>query len=70
MNFSVKIAFNVNHSVDTEAEPDIHPNMDKPEIGELKSKPAFKVEIVRGKTTFNILCSFVAPGEQEEGYSK
>jgi len=66
---AIKISFNVNHSVDTDAEPEIHSNLDKPELGELKSKPAFKVEIVRGKTTFSVLCSFVGPNEQEEGYN-
>lgn len=61
----------MNHSVDTDAEPEIHENMDKPEIGELKSKPAFKVELIRGDTTINVLCSFVPPSEQQDdGYSK
>lgn len=60
----------MNHSVDTDAEPEIHENMDKPEIGELKSKPAFKVELIRGDTTINVLCSFVPPTEQDDGYSK
>ncbi|KAJ8929059.1 hypothetical protein NQ314_018291 [Rhamnusium bicolor] len=37
----IKITFNVNHTVDTDAEPDLHENLDKAEIGELKSKPTF-----------------------------
>ncbi|CAH0547156.1 unnamed protein product [Brassicogethes aeneus] len=65
----VKIYFNVNHTVDADAEPELHENLDKPEIGELKSKPSFKVELVRGKTTVSILCSFVAPSDQDDGYS-
>lgn len=61
--------FNVNHSVDTENEPEVHPNMDKADIGEMKSKPAFKVDLMRGETTVCLLCSFVEPNEQEEGYN-
>lgn len=56
--------------MDTDAEPEIHENLDKPEIGELKSKPAFKVDLVRGNTTVSVLCSFVPPSEQDDGYSK
>lgn len=70
MFFRVKITFNVNHTVDTDIEAEIHPNLDKPEIGELKSKPSFKVEITRGSTTLSVMCSFIEPGEHEEGYSK
>lgn len=44
--------------------------MDKPDVGELKSKPAFKIDLHRGNTTISLLCSFIAPGEQDEGYSK
>ncbi|RZC35316.1 complement component 1 Q subcomponent-binding protein, mitochondrial, partial [Asbolus verrucosus] len=68
-NEIIKITFNVNHTVDSDVEPELHANMDKPDIGELKSKPAFKVEIVRGKTTLNLLCSFIGPNDQEEGYN-
>lgn len=66
---TVKITFNVNHTVDTDVEPEMHEGMDKPELGELKSKPSFKVELIRGSTTLNLLCSFVNPAEQEEGYT-
>ncbi|KRT80300.1 hypothetical protein AMK59_6612 [Oryctes borbonicus] len=65
----IRITFNVNHTVDTDSEPGLNPNMDKAEIGELKSKPAFKVELINGDTTVNLLCSFVNPNEQEEGYN-
>lgn len=68
-NETIKISFNVNHTVDTDVEPEIHPNMDKPEMGELKSKPAFKIELVRGNTTVSLMCSFIEPNEQEEGYN-
>lgn len=66
----IKITFNVNNSVDTDAEPEVHENLDKPEIGELKSKPSFRVDLVRGDNTISALCSFVPPSEQEDGYSK
>lgn len=67
--FRIKITFNVNHTVDTDPEPEVNPNADKPEIGELKSKPAFRVELSRGNTTVSLFCSFVNPGEDAE-YSK
>jgi len=66
---TIKVSFNVNHSVDSDAEPEVHENLDKPEIGELKSKPAFKIDIVRGDTTLSVLCSFVPPSEQDDGYN-
>lgn len=56
--------------MDTDPEAEIHEGMDKPDLGELKSKPSFKVDLLRGNTTVSLLCSFVNPGEQEEGYSK
>lgn len=65
----IKIRFNVNHTVDTDHEPELHPNMDKPDIGELKSKPAFKIDLIRDDTTVCLLCSFIGPNEQEEGYN-
>ncbi|XP_060520457.1 complement component 1 Q subcomponent-binding protein, mitochondrial [Cylas formicarius] len=64
---TVKISFNVNHSVDTD-EPEVHENSDKADVGELKSKPAFKIDLVRGDTTVSVLCSFVNAGE-EDGYN-
>lgn len=66
----IKISFNVNHSVDTDAEPELQENLDKPEIGELKSKPSFRIDLVRGNTTVTLSCSFINPNDQEEGYSK
>lgn len=68
-NETIKISFNVNHSVDTDTEPELHENLDKPEIGELKSKPSFKVDLVRGNTTLTLSCSFINPNDQEEGYN-
>lgn len=55
--------------MDTDVEPDINPNVEKPDIGELKSKPSFRVELIRGSTTVSLLCSFLSPGEESD-YSK
>ncbi|KAJ8922268.1 hypothetical protein NQ315_004206 [Exocentrus adspersus] len=68
-NENIKIIFNVNHSVDTDAEPGLHENLDKPDIGELKSKPSFRIELVKGNTTLSLACSFINPNDQEDGYN-
>lgn len=60
----------MNHSVDTESEPEINPQADEADIGALKSKPAFRVDIKRGDTTASLLCSFLSSGEQDDTYSK
>lgn len=44
--------------------------MDKPDIGELKSKPAFKIELLRGNTTVSLVCSYNNPQENDEEYSE
>lgn len=67
---TVKIQFSVNHTVDTEVEPEVNSSQDKPDVGELKSKPAFRVDFVRGNTTLSMLCSFIQETDQEEGYSE
>lgn len=69
MCFRIKISFNVNHSVDTDMEPEINEKMDKPDIGELKSRPAFKIDLVRGNTTISLFCSFINTQDQDENYS-
>ncbi|XP_072377206.1 complement component 1 Q subcomponent-binding protein, mitochondrial [Diabrotica undecimpunctata] len=66
---NIKLSFNVNHSVDSDVEPEVNENMDKPDIGELKSKPSFKVELVRGNTTISLLCSYLNTNEQDDGYN-
>ncbi|KAF5278862.1 hypothetical protein FQR65_LT03551 [Abscondita terminalis] len=66
---TIKIQFNVNHSVDTDNEPEMNPEADKPEIGELKSKPTFKVDLIRDNTTVSLVCSFIGPDQQEDGYN-
>lgn len=62
----IVINFNVNHTVDTEEEPEINPSADKPDLGEMRSKPQFEVDIVRGNTTLSFTCSFLE-GTPEEG---
>ncbi|XP_014274876.1 complement component 1 Q subcomponent-binding protein, mitochondrial isoform X2 [Halyomorpha halys] len=70
----IEVNFNVNHTVDTDpVEPEIEPTMDKPELGEMKSRPTFEVEIKRGGQTLGFTCSTVSPaqqqGQQEESYN-
>ncbi|KAB0792681.1 hypothetical protein PPYR_14640 [Photinus pyralis] len=66
---TIKIHFNVNHTVDTDAEPEISSTADKPDIGELKSKPSFKIDMVRDDTTVSLVCSFINADQQEDGYN-
>ncbi|XP_017125387.1 complement component 1 Q subcomponent-binding protein, mitochondrial [Drosophila gunungcola] len=62
----VVVSFNVNHSVDSEEEPEINPNADKPELGEMRSKPQFEVDIIKGNSTLSFTCTFLQ-GEAQEG---
>lgn len=57
-NETIFISFNVNHTVDTDSELEINPRDEKPDVGEMKSKPNFKVAIQRGKQTLGFACSF------------
>lgn len=71
--FRITISFNVNHTVDTENEPEIDPREDKPDIGEMKSKPNFDIDINRGTQTLSFTCSFNSePGASgaDDAYSK
>lgn len=66
----IVVNFNINHTVDADTEPEVNPNMDKPEFGEMKSKPTFEVDICRGSKTLGFTCSFTAgPQDSEEGYN-
>ncbi|XP_037945035.1 complement component 1 Q subcomponent-binding protein, mitochondrial-like [Teleopsis dalmanni] len=65
----IVVNFNVNHTVDSEEEPEINPNDDKPNIGEMRSKPQFEVDIVRGNTTLSFTCSFLQGTAQEGEYN-
>lgn len=67
----IVISFNVNHTVDTDEDPDIDPNAEKSDLGEMKSKPTFEVDIVKGKKTLSFTCSFLQGGSttDQEGYN-
>lgn len=60
------ISFNINHTVDAEDEAEINTSTDKPEFAEMKSKPQFEVDIVKGQRTLSFTCSFLH-GEAQEG---
>jgi complement component 1 Q subcomponent-binding protein len=71
--YSVVVNFNVNHTVDTDAdsEPELNPKMDKPDFAELKSKPAFDVDLQLGDQTLSFSCSFLSSDSmgQSDEYS-
>ena len=58
IHYSVRISFNVNHTVDSDVEPEIETTDDKPDVGEMKSKPNFEIDIKRGNQTLSFTCSF------------
>jgi hypothetical protein len=71
--YRIIVNFNVNHTVDTEAdsEAELNPNVDKPDFAELKSKPSFDVDLQLGDQTLSFTCSFL-PSEsmqQPDDYS-
>lgn len=69
--FRILISFNINHTVDAEDEPEIEEDTQKqPQMGEMKSKPNFEVDIVREKTTLSFTCSFLHGPPAEGEYSK
>ncbi|XP_020297190.1 complement component 1 Q subcomponent-binding protein, mitochondrial [Pseudomyrmex gracilis] len=55
---TIHISFNVNHTVETEADAEVDPRADEVELGDMKSKPSFTVDIVRGNQTLGFTCSF------------
>ena len=64
------IQLNVNHTVDS-AEPDDGSQ----EAPEMRSKPNFEVDLVKGKKTLSFSCSFIPEemeheGKGQEEYSK
>ncbi|XP_071453447.1 complement component 1 Q subcomponent-binding protein, mitochondrial [Hetaerina americana] len=64
---TITISFNINHTVDAEpSEPQVDPKMDKPELGEMKSKPNFEVDIKKGSKTLSFTCSFMDGGEEQQ----
>lgn len=58
----------MNHTVDSEdfAEGEVQP--DKQEFTEMRSKPQFEVDLVRGDSTLGFTCSFLqeppTPGDE------
>lgn len=67
----VRITFNVNHTVDTEDfGEDTQP--EKQEFSEMRSKPQFEVDLVRGDTTLGFTCSFLQdpPSTNADEYSE
>lgn len=48
----------MNHTVDADTETEMNPSSDNVDIGEMKSKPNFTVDIVRGNQTLGFSCSF------------
>ena len=68
----IVISFNVNHTVDADEEAEIDPNMDKPNMAEMKSTPQFEVDIIKdGGKTLSFTCSFLNDQEDDtEGFSK
>ncbi|XP_013145476.1 PREDICTED: complement component 1 Q subcomponent-binding protein, mitochondrial isoform X1 [Papilio polytes] len=55
----VKITFNVNHTVDSEDFGEGEVQTEKQEFTEMRSKPQFEVDLVRGDTTLGFTCSFL-----------
>lgn len=62
----IVISFNVNHTVDADDEAEAESTADKPEFAEMRSKPQFEVDIVKGSQTLSFTCSFLQ-GEAQEG---
>lgn len=68
----IRVSFNVNHTVDTDDDAEANPSAsssDKSEFGEMKSKPTFEVDIVRGNQTLSFTCSFLHDAPQEGDYN-
>ncbi|XP_014211092.1 complement component 1 Q subcomponent-binding protein, mitochondrial [Copidosoma floridanum] len=54
----ITIEFNINHTVSSDEEPEIDPKDDQPDVGEMKSKPNFEINIKRGNQNLAFSCSF------------
>ncbi|BES95994.1 complement component 1 Q subcomponent-Hypothetical protein protein [Nesidiocoris tenuis] len=61
---TIEVNFNINHSVDADVEPEINPTADKPELGAMKSRPVFEVEIKKGAQTLGFTCTIVSPSSE------
>lgn len=61
----------MNHTVDTEDFGEEDPQQEKQEFSEMRSKPQFEVDLVRGDTTLGFTCSFLQePPSANDEYSK
>lgn len=71
---SISINFNVNHTVDSENnEDEMEAQQEKEEFAEMRSKPQFEIDIVRGDMTLSFTCSFIQdqqPAQDGDAYSK
>ncbi|XP_068633333.1 complement component 1 Q subcomponent-binding protein, mitochondrial [Battus philenor] len=65
---TIRITFNVNHTVDSEDLGEGEVQTEKQEFTEMRSKPQFEVDLVRGDSTLGFTCSFLqdppAPGDE------
>lgn len=61
---TITISLNVNHSVDTDIEPQVDQKADNLDL-DLKSKPNFEVDITRGGQTLSFSCSYTEAGQEE-----
>ncbi|KAJ0176395.1 hypothetical protein K1T71_007574 [Dendrolimus kikuchii] len=55
----IKVTFNVNHTVDSDEFGEGETQPDKQEFSEMRSRPQFEVDLVRGDTTLGFTCSFL-----------
>ncbi|XP_072949621.1 complement component 1 Q subcomponent-binding protein, mitochondrial isoform X2 [Epargyreus clarus] len=55
----IKITFNVNHTVDSDDMGEGDVQQEKQEFAEMRSKPQFEVDIIRGDSTLGFTCSFL-----------
>ncbi|XP_059480398.1 complement component 1 Q subcomponent-binding protein, mitochondrial [Neocloeon triangulifer] len=67
---TIKVYFNVNHSVDADHDADrdashAHENKDEhADMGEMRSQPSFEVELIRGETILGFSCSYLSADQQ------
>lgn len=65
----IVINFNVNHTVDAEEENESDPRSANQNIAEMRSKPQFEIDIIKGQTTLSFTCSFLQGTPQEGEYN-
>ncbi|XP_077298761.1 complement C1q binding protein P32 [Arctopsyche grandis] len=69
---TISINFNVNHTVDSESSDDEVVDADKEEFAEMRSRPQFEIDIIRGDATLSFTCSFIQdtqPVQEGDGYN-